>query len=74
MFSSYSMLEWIEPKKDGYYIVLEKGFTYDMGNTYDLTPDVAYWNGGRRCFGEDFNNTKYVYWNDLPEFEGVDFV
>lgn len=68
--SDYYITKQIKPKEDGYYIILRKGFTYDMGNEKDLIPEVGYWNGGRGCFNEDWNNEYCIYWTNIPEFKG----
>lgn len=62
------------PKYDGYYIVMYGGFTYSMGNDRDLKPKVAYWNGGRGCFDEDYGNKDYLYWTEIPDDERFDFL
>ena len=65
--SNYNNLAKIKPKEDGKYLVLEKGFTFDMGNSDDLRPIIGYWNGGRGCFNEDYGNNNCVYWMEIPE-------
>lgn len=66
----YYTTEYIKPETDGHYIVLRKGFTYDMGNKEDLVPEVGYWNGGRGCFNEDWDNEWFIYWTEVPKFKG----
>lgn len=71
---TFKRLIYTKPKYDGYYIVMRGGFTYGMGNDKDMIPEVGYWNGGRGCFNEDYGNERYLFWTEIPEFEGVDFV
>lgn len=71
---TFKRLIYTKPKYDGYYVVMKRGFTNYIGNDKDMIPEVAYWNGGRGCFGEDYENEKYLFWTEIPEFEGVDFV
>ncbi len=64
--------QWIDvnerlPSDDGKYLTLYKGFTYNMGNENDLEPHVGYWNGGRGCFDEDYDNALFTHWMPLPE-------
>lgn len=66
---NYYTTKYIKPRSDGYYIVLRGGFTHDMGDDKDLIPEIGYWNGGRGCFNEDWNNKYYIYWTEVPKFE-----
>lgn len=66
---TFKRLTHERPKYDGYYIVLVEGFTYGMGNKADVIPEVAYWNGGRGCFNEDYDNTDSLYWTEIPNDE-----
>ena len=73
------MSKWIElkdkrPSRDGKYLTLRKGFTYEMGNEDDLEPEISYYNGGRGCFDEDYDNLWFTHWMELPKLPNGDSI
>lgn len=71
---TYTLLSKFKPSEDGRYLTLKKGFTYEMGNLDDLVPHVGFWNGGRGCFDDDYDDLWFTHWMELPKMPNGDSI